>query len=65
MLILSSRHLEVVLREYVTHYNEERPHRSLELRPPDSRTGPPQRPGHTINREERLSGLLATYRVAA
>jgi putative transposase len=33
-LILNRRHLERVLRTYVDHYNRERPHRALELRPP-------------------------------
>ena len=35
LLILNRRHLERVLRVYVDHYNRERPHRALELRPPD------------------------------
>ncbi|MCF6427211.1 MULTISPECIES: transposase [Amycolatopsis] len=34
MLILSQRHLDVVLAEYVRHFNRRRPHRSRELRPP-------------------------------
>jgi len=34
LLILNRRHLESVLRTYVDHYNRERPHRALELRPP-------------------------------
>jgi putative transposase len=35
MLIWGRRHLEEgVLDEYVRHYNHERPHRSLDLRPP-------------------------------
>ena len=37
MLIVNQRHLEAVLREYCLHYNDERPHRSLNLRPPASR----------------------------
>jgi hypothetical protein len=65
MLILGQRHLEVVVREYVAHYNEERPHRSLGLEPPGARGHPERRSGHTINRMERLGGLLATYCVAA
>jgi hypothetical protein len=36
MLIWGQRHLERVLNEYVRHYNDERPHRSLALRPPRS-----------------------------
>ena len=35
LLILNRRHLEGVLRAYFDHYNRERPHRALELRPPD------------------------------
>src|SRR6266545_2150664 len=34
MLIWGRRHLGRVLDEYVRHYNDERPHRSLDLRPP-------------------------------
>src|SRR5438477_8937198 len=33
ILIVSSTHLEAVLREYVAHYNTHRPHRSLEQEP--------------------------------
>jgi putative transposase len=34
ILIFSRRHLERVVRDYVTHYNAERPHRSLEFSAP-------------------------------
>ena len=34
LLIMGVRYLERVLAEYVATYNEERPHRSLGLRPP-------------------------------
>jgi transposase InsO family protein len=37
LLILGRRHLERVLREYVEHYNRERPHRALGLRAPSPR----------------------------
>jgi putative transposase len=40
MLIVNQRHLEAVLREYRSHYNDERPHRSRNLRPPASRGDP-------------------------
>jgi hypothetical protein len=40
MLILGERHLRVVMTEYEAHYNERRPHRSRELRPP--------RPDHPV-----------------
>src|SRR5438046_1400471 len=36
LLIVGRRQLEHVLRVYVTHYNGERPHRSLDLKPPES-----------------------------
>ena len=45
LLITGPRHLAVVLREFVEHYNTHRPHRSLQQRPPAGRTPrPPQRP---------------------
>jgi transposase len=36
ILIFGRRHLQGVLGAYAEHYNRARPHRSLELRPPDS-----------------------------
>ena len=44
LLITGPRHLEVVLREYVQHFNTHRPHRSLDQRPPAGATSP-QNPG--------------------
>jgi putative transposase len=64
MLIVSEGHLRRVLREYLRHYNDERPHRSRDLRPPSSLGGPaPCYPGHTINRRACLGGLLSEYYV--
>ncbi len=40
LIIINERHLRTVLREYVTHYNDGRPHRTLGLETP---TGPPPR----------------------
>jgi putative transposase len=37
ILILGRAHLEHVLRVYRKHHNEHRPHRALELLPPDRR----------------------------
>jgi transposase InsO family protein len=39
-LILGERHLALVLREYVTHYNGHRPHQSRQQRPPDTEPQP-------------------------
>jgi transposase InsO family protein len=36
MLITGLRHLRVVLDEYAAHYNQHRPHRARNLRPPDA-----------------------------
>ncbi|HXT94595.1 MAG TPA: hypothetical protein VN714_35630 [Trebonia sp.] len=37
-LILGERHLAVVLREYLIHYNRHRPHQFRQQRPPDIET---------------------------
>jgi putative transposase len=60
--IYNERHLHSVLREYVEHYNSERPHRALGLHPPD----PPERPTTgRLERRDRLAGLIHEYRLAA
>ena len=61
LLITGSRHLDVVLREYVQHFNAHRPHRSLDQRPPAG--GTPPRSGATVRplRRDRLGGLLHEY----
>jgi putative transposase len=56
LLILNRRHLERVLRVYVHHYNRERPHRALDLRPPESQPAAGQ-----IHRRDRLGGLIHEY----
>jgi transposase InsO family protein len=62
MLIASEAHLRRVLREYVAHYNDERPHRSCDLIPPSARGDPAyRREGNSIARRERLGGLLSEY----
>ncbi len=64
LLILNCRHLERALRVYVDHYNRERPHRSLALRPPepDERR---ERAPNDIRRRDRLGGLIHEYYRAA
>ena len=44
LLILNRRHLEHVLRVFVDHYNRERPHRTLALRPPQARSASEPQP---------------------
>ncbi len=59
MLIVGQRHLRAVLDEYVAHYNEERPHQSCGLQPPEGRK-PVGRGRVTSSR--RLGGLIHEYR---
>jgi transposase InsO family protein len=66
MLIASESHLRNVLREYVEHYNDERPHRSRQLHPPSSAGDPVTGSERdTINRRARLGGLLSEYYLGA
>jgi putative transposase len=61
MLITGPRHLAVVLREFIEHYNTHRPHRSLDQQPPAGRTPPPA--GATVRplRRDRLGDLVHEY----
>ena len=61
MLITGQRHLTVVLREFVEHYNTHRPHRSLDQHPPPRPTPPPAGAPVRPLRRERLGGLLHEY----
>ena len=66
LLILGRRQLDRVLRVYVEHYNAQRPHRTLGRCPPLA-TQPPTPPQAqaTIQRRDRLGGLLHEYHLAA
>ena len=69
-LILGRRQLEHVLRVYVKHYNRERPHRALDLRPPDSRIRSPIAAVATphslqVDRRDLLGGLIHEYELTA
>jgi putative transposase len=67
LLILNRRHLEHVLRTFVAHYNAQRPHRSLNLQPPQpaeppQRAEPPPTPAvDEIRRHDRVGGLIHEY----
>jgi len=65
LLVLNRRHLERVLRDYVDHYNRERPHRALELRPPTADARGESSPVGEICRRDRLGGLIHEYYQAA
>jgi putative transposase len=66
MLIFHRRHLEAVLAEYIEHYNQHRPHRSLERTAPLSISPPPAAcpDAGQLRRAERLGGLLHEYELA-
>jgi putative transposase len=66
MLVFGRRHLEQILRDYLSHYNTERPHRSLALAAPagkleEARGSPPAE----IRRRDVLGGLIHEYSAAA
>jgi putative transposase len=69
MLIVSRRHLEAVVREYVEHYNGHRPHRSLGQLPPSPEDIAPTKPKNVdpsrIQRANRLGGVIHEYRLVA
>jgi len=67
LLIVNRRHLERVLRVFVDHYNSHRPHRSLNLAPPDppARKLPVVPSTADVERRDRLGGLVHEYSLAA
>jgi putative transposase len=67
ILIVSRRHLERLLREYVAHHNLHRPHRALEQQPPVPKPvaiATAHDLGR-VRRRDRLGGLLHEYELAA
>jgi putative transposase len=66
-LILGERHLDMVLREYFTHYNRHRPHQSRRQRPPDVETQPVRDVAdlRTVHRKPVVAGLINEYHHAA
>jgi putative transposase len=66
LLILNPRHLQQVLRIFVDHYNAHRPHRSLDLTPPEA-IGREHRiaSSRDLKRNDRLGGLIHEYSYAA
>jgi putative transposase len=66
ILILGRRHLEHVLRVYRRHYNSHRPHRALQLAPPDGRPARCAAPTthRSLHRRDLLGGLIHEYEAA-
>jgi transposase InsO family protein len=68
LLVVGRRHLDQVLRVYVAHYNQHRPHRALGLEPPDPAAGfriIAEDHRARVQRRDLLGGLLHEYRRAA
>ena len=63
VLILGRRHLNGILRQYVRHYNEQRPHRGLDLGVPVSsgETAVVTPPSLHVQRHDVLGGLIHEY----
>jgi putative transposase len=65
MLIFSERHLRRALATYAAHYNTQRPHRALQLRPPRPGSPVPDPVHGRIRRRPILGGLINHYEPAA
>jgi putative transposase len=61
MLIFGERHLRAVLTEYTRHYNQHRPHRSLDQRPPAPLPRVIDIQQARITRRRILGGLINEY----
>ena len=67
ILILNERHLVLVLREYLTHYNRHRPHQSRRQLPPDIETQPVRDVAdlRSVRRRPVVTGVINEYHQAA
>lgn len=65
LLILGQRHLHHVLTEYINHYNQHRPHRTLGQAPPGGRSISETSGSLHILRRDRLGGLIHEYKQVA
>jgi transposase InsO family protein len=65
VLIFRQASLEHVLDAYADHYNRARPHRSIDLRPPDHAASAEGVAGPRIRRRDVLGGLIHEYERSA
>jgi putative transposase len=67
LLILNERHLALVLREYLIHYNGHRPHQSRFQRPPGIKTQPVCDVAalRSVRRKPVVVGMINQYHHAA
>ncbi len=65
-IIWNQHQLERLVVDYIDHYNQHRPHRSLEQRPPLAAEAPPPKQRHDhIAKSTRCHGLINEYQNAA
>ncbi len=66
-IVWNRRQLERLVRGYIDHHNQHRPHQSLGQRPPTPVNEPPEAPPATVTvlRTSRCDGLINEYRNAA
>ncbi|MFI6505804.1 hypothetical protein [Nonomuraea typhae] len=69
-MILSERPLDLVLQEYLVHYNGHRAHQSRQQRPPDTATQPVRdvtelKDLGSIRRRPVVAGMINEYHHAA
>ena len=69
ILIQGETHLRLVLDDYLTHYNNARPHRALnQLSPRQTEAVPPEPinlANYRLHRKPMLGGLTNEYQIAA
>ena len=65
LLVVGQGHLERVLRRYVRHYNEQRPHLGIDLDVPVSDSPTIAPPSLNIHRHDVLGGLIHEYQPVA
>ena len=61
LLIVGRSHLERVLHQYVGHYNQQRPHRGINLGVPTAGENPATPPSLHVRRHDVLGGLVHEY----
>lgn len=65
VLVFGRRHLQHVLGAYVEYYTRPRPHRGLDLQPPDPGLHSEAMPGTKVRRRDVLGGLIHEYHRSA